>query len=222
MKMRNVTACVFDAYGTLFDVNSAAAKCKEKLGDKWENFANAWRTTQLEYTWLRSLMKKHENFWQITEDSLDHTIATFNINKNMRKELLNLYKELSPYPEVEECLDTLKSKKIKIAILSNGTPDLLKGLVESNNIQSYFDNIISVEDVKIYKPDPKVYEIPIKKYNCKPENICFLSSNTWDVSGGGVFGYNAVWVNRFNKIFDKLGYNPQYIINNLSQLLELV
>ena len=222
MKIRNVTACVFDAYGTLFDVNSAAAKCKEKLGDKWENFANAWRTTQLEYTWLRSLMKKHENFWQITEDSLDHAMATFNIDKNMRNELLNLYKELSLYPEVKECLDALKSKKIKIAILSNGTPDLLKGLVESNNIQSYFDNIISVEDVKIYKPDPKVYEMPIKKYNCKPENICFLSSNTWDVSGGGVFGYNAVWVNRFNKIFDKLGYNPQYIINNLNQLLELV
>jgi 2-haloacid dehalogenase len=222
MKMRNVTACVFDAYGTLFDVNSAAAKCKEKLGDKWENFANAWRTTQLEYTWLRSLMKKHKNFCQITEDSLDHAMETFNINKNMRKELLNLYKELSPYPEVKECLDALKSKKIKIAILSNGTPDLLNELVESNNIQSYFDNIISVEDVKIYKPDPKVYEMPIKKYNCKPENICFLSSNTWDVSGGGVFGYNAIWVNRFNKIFDKLGYNPQYIINNLNQLLELV
>ena len=178
MKIKNITACVFDAYGTLFDVNSAAAKCKEKLGDKWENFANAWRTTQLEYTWLRSLMRKYKNFWKITEDSLDHTMATFNINKNMRKELLNLYKELSPYPEVKECLDALKSKNIKIAILSNGTPDLLKGLVESNNIQSYFDNIISVENVKIYKPDPKVYEMPIKKYNCKPENICFLSSNS--------------------------------------------
>ncbi len=98
----------------------------------------------------------------------------------------------------------------------------MKGLVESNDIQRYFDNIISIEDVKIYKPDPKVYEMPIKKYNCKPENICFLSSNTWDISGGGVFGYNAVWVNRYNKIFDKLGYNPRYIINNLKQLLELV
>ena len=222
MKIENVTACVFDAYGTLFDVNSAAAKCKEKLGDKWENFANAWRTTQLEYTWLRSLMKKYKNFWQITEDSLDHTMATFKIDKNMREELLNLYKELIPYPEVKECLDGLKSKKIKIAILSNGTPDLLKRLVENNNIQNYFDDIMSVENVEVYKPDSKVYEMPIKKYGCKPENICFLSSNTWDVSGGGIFGYNAIWVNRFNKIFDKLDYKPQHIINNLNQLLKLV
>ena len=222
MKIKNITVCVFDAYGTLFDVNSAAAKCKEKLGDQWESFANAWRTTQLEYTWLRSLMKKYKNFWQITEESLDHTMATFKINKNMREELLNLYKELSPYPEVKECLVGLKSKKIKIAILSNGTPNLLKKLVESNNIQNYFDNIMSVENVGVYKPDSKVYEMPIKKYNCKPENICFLSSNTWDVSGGGVFGYNAIWVNRFNKIFDKLDYNPKYIINNLNQLPELL
>jgi len=222
MKIENVTACVFDAYGTLFDVNSAAAKCKEKLGDKWENFANAWRTTQLEYTWLRSLMKKYKNFWQITEDSLDHTMVTFKIDKNMREELLSLYRELIPYPEVKECLDGLKSKKIKTAILSNGTPDLLKRLVESNNIQNYFDDIMSVENVGVYKPDSKVYEMPIKKYSCKPENICFLSSNTWDVSGGGVFGYNAIWVNRFNKVFDKLNYKPQHIINNLNQLLKLV
>ena len=222
MKIENIKACVFDAYGTLFDVNSAAAKCKKKLGSRWENFANAWRTTQLEYTWLRSLMKKHENFWKITEDSLDHTMETFKIKKTMRGELLNLYKELNIYPEVKECLDNLKSKKIKISILSNGTPNLLKSLVESNNIQNYFDDIMSIEAVGIYKPDSKVYEIPINKYGCKPENICFLSSNTWDVSGGGVFGYNAIWVNRFNKVFDKLSYEPQFVINNLNQLLEIV
>ena len=222
MKIENIKACVFDAYGTLFDVNSAAAKCKEKLGSRWESFANAWRTTQLEYTWLRSLMKKHKNFWEITEDSLDHTMETFKIKKEMRNELLDLYKKLSPYPEVKECLEGLKAKKIKIAILSNGTPDLLRGLVESNNIQNYFDNIMSIESVGIYKPDSKVYEIPIKKYDCKPENICFLSSNTWDVSGGGVFGYNAVWVNRFNKIFDKLSYKPRIVINNLNELPEIV
>ena len=214
MKIENIKACVFDAYGTLFDVNSAAAKCKEKLGSKWEGFANAWRTTQLEYTWLRSLMKKHKNFWEITEDSLDHTMETFKIKKEMRN--------LSPYPEVKECLVGLKAKKIKIAILSNGTPDLLKGLVESNNIQNYFDDIFSIESVGIYKPDSRVYEMPIKKYDCKPENICFMSSNTWDISGGGVFGYNAVWVNRLNKVFDKLSYKPKNVINNLEELLKII
>tara|TARA_Y100000590_G_scaffold406300_1_gene495359 strand:+ start:1002 stop:1670 length:669 start_codon:yes stop_codon:yes gene_type:complete len=222
MKIENVKACVFDAYGTLFDVNSAAAKCKKKLGGKWESFANAWRTTQLEYTWLRSLMKKHKNFWEITEDSLDHTMETFKIKKVMRNELLDLYKKLSPYPEVKECLEGLKAKNIKIAILSNGTPDLLKELVESNKIKNYFDDIFSIEAVGIYKPDSKVYEIPIKNYNCKPENICFMSSNTWDVSGGGLFGYNAIWVNRFNKIFDKLSYKPKFIINNLTELQTII
>ena len=222
MKIENVKACVFDAYGTVFDVNSAAAKCKKKLGSKWEDFANAWRTTQLEYTWLRSLMKKHKNFWEITEDSLDHTMETFKIKKEMRSELLDLYKKLSPYPEVKKCLEGLKAKKIKIAILSNGTPELLKMLVESNNIQNYVDDIFSIESVGIYKPDSRVYEMPIKKYDCKPENICFMSSNTWDVTGGGVFGYNAVWVNRLNKVFDKLGYKPKYVINNLEELLKII
>ena len=222
MKIENIKACVFDAYGTLFDVNSAAAKCKKKLGSKWEGFANAWRTTQLEYTWLRSLMKKHKNFWEITEDSLDHTMEIFKIKKEMRNELLDLYKKLSPYPEVEECLRGLKDKKIKIAILSNGTPDLLKELVESNNIQNYFDDILSIESVGIYKPNSRVYEMPIKKYNCEPENICFMSSNTWDISGGGIFGYNTVWVNRFNKIFDKLSFKPKFVISNLKELLEII
>ena len=222
MKIENIKACVFDAYGTLFDVNSAASKCKEKLGNRWENFANAWRTTQLEYTWLRTMMQKHENFWKITEDSLDHTMETFKIKKGMRNELLNLYKELSPYPEVKECLESLKNKKIKIAILSNGTPDLLRGLVESNNIQNYFDDIMSIESVGVYKPDSRVYEMPIKKYDCEPKNICFMSSNTWDVSGGGVFGYNSIWVNRSNKVFDKLSYKPKFVINNLNELLTII
>ena len=222
MKIENIKACVFDAYGTLFDVNSAAAKCKEKLGSRWEGFANAWRTTQLEYTWLRSLMKKHKNFWEITENSLDHTMETFKIKKEIRNELLDLYKKLSPYPEVEECLKGLKNKKVKIAILSNGTPDLLQGLVESNKIQNYFNDIFSVETVGIFKPDSKVYEIPIKNYDCKPKNICFMSSNTWDVSGAGLFGYKAVWVNRFNKIFDKLSYKPKFVINNLKELLTVI
>ena len=150
--MKNLKAIIFDAYGTLFDVNSAAEKCKSKIGDKWENFANYWRTTQLEYTWLRSMMSKHKNFWQITEDSLDKSMKKFRINNNMRSELLDLYKILSPYPEVRETLKQLKNKNYKIAILSNGTPSLLNELVEKNDMKNLFDDIFSIEEVGIFKP----------------------------------------------------------------------
>ena len=195
-------AVVFDAYGTLFDVNSAAEKCKDKIGSKWETFANFWRTTQLEYTWLRSLMKRHKNFWDITEDSLDKSMKVFNINKNMKDELLSLYKILSPYPEVKGVLEDLKKKNFKLSILSNGTPDLLNELVENNKFDNLFDDLFSIEDVKIYKPDPSVYELPVKKYRINSGEIPFLSANTWDVSGGGNFGYNSIWVNRHNSVFD--------------------
>ena len=215
-------AVVFDAYGTLFDVNSAAKKCKDKIGAKWETFANFWRTTQLEYTWLRSLMKRHKNFWDITEDSLDKSMKVFNINKNMKNELLSLYKILSPYPEVKEVLEDLKKKNFKLAILSNGTLDLLNELVESNKLNNLFDDLFSIEEVKIYKPDPRVYELPIKKYKIKSDEITFLSANTWDVSGGGNFGYNSIWVNRHNSVFDILDFQPKNEISNLTQLLDIV
>jgi 2-haloacid dehalogenase len=129
--MKNIKAIIFDAYGTLFDVNSAAEKCKGKIGSKWEGFANYWRTTQLEYTWLRSLMNRHKDFWKITEDSLDKSMKSFDINSSMRDELLNLYKVLSPFKEVPEVLKTLKEKNYKLGILSNGTPALLNELIES-------------------------------------------------------------------------------------------
>ena len=213
---------VFDAYGTLFDVNSAAKKCKDKIGAKWETFANFWRTTQLEYTWLRSLMKRHKNFWDITEDSLDKSMKVFNINKNMKNELLSLYKILSPYPEVRGVLEDLKKKNFKLAILSNGTPDLLNELVENNKLNNLFDDLFSIEEVKIYKPDPSVYELPVKKYKIKSGEITFLSANTWDVSGGGNFGYNSIWVNRNNSVFDILDFQPKNEINNLTHLLDKV
>jgi len=220
--MKNIKAIIFDAYGTLFDVNSAAEKCKDKIGDKWEPFANFWRTTQLEYTWLRSLMKRHKDFWQITEDSLDKSMKAFNIDPKMKDELLNLYKVLSPFQEVPETLKTLKEKNFKLAILSNGTPSLLNQLVKSNNLDNLFDNLFSIEEVKIYKPDSKVYDLPIKKYEIKKNEVAFLSANTWDVSGAGNYGYNAIWVNRNNNIFDNLDYEPQNQIKNLSELLKLI
>ena len=220
--MKNIKAIIFDAYGTLFDVNSAAEKCKGKIGHKWENFANYWRTTQLEYTWLRSLMNRYKDFWKITEDSLDKSMKVFNIDISMRNELLNLYKKLSPYPEVKKVLNNLKEKNYKIAILSNGTFSLLNELVLSNNLDNVFDDIFSIEEVKIYKPDSKVYNIPINKYQINKDEVAFLSANTWDVSGGGNFGYNSIWVNRNKNIFDNLDYEPKNEIENLTQLLDIV
>ena len=171
--MKNIKAIIFDAYGTLFDVNSAAEKCKDKIGDKWEGFANYWRTTQLEYTWLRSLMKRHKDFWQVTEDSLDKSMKAYEIDSSLRNGLLDLYKILSPFKEVPAVLKSLKEKDLKLAILSNGTPTLLNQLVKSNNLDNLFDDLFSIEEVGIYKPDSKVYDIPIKKYNIKKMKLLF-------------------------------------------------
>ena len=220
--MKNIKAIIFDAYGTLFDVNSAAEKCKGKIGDKWEDFANYWRTTQLEYTWLRSLMNRHKDFWKITEDSLDKSMKFFKIDNSMRNDLLDLYKVLSPFSEVKETLNKLKKKDFKLAILSNGTPSLLGNLVKNNNLENIFDDIFSNEEVGIFKPDSKVYELPVNKYNIKKDEILFLSANTWDVSGGGNYGYNSVWVNRNKNIFDNLDYQPLDEIHDLSELLEII
>ena len=220
--MKNIKAIIFDAYGTLFDVNSAAEKCKGKIGDKWEDFANYWRTTQLEYTWLRSLMNRHKDFWKITEDSLDKSMKFFKIDNSMRNDLLDLYKVLSPFSEVKETLKKLKKKDLKLAILSNGTPSLLENLVKNNNLENIFDDIFSIEEVGIFKPDSKVYDLPVNKYNIKKDEILFLSANTWDVSGGGNYGYNSVWVNRNKNIFDNLDYQPLDEIHDLSELLEII
>ena len=220
--MKNIKAIIFDAYGTLFDVNSAAEKCKNKIGEKWEPFANYWRTTQLEYTWLRSLMGRHQDFWKVTEQSLDKSMKVFQIDTSMKDELLDLYKVLSTFPEVKETLKKLKEKNYKLAILSNGTPSLLKELVSSNNLESIFDDVLSIEEVKIYKPHPNVYNIPIKKYQIEENQSAYLSSNTWDVSAAGNFGFNAVWVNRNKNIFDNLDYKPITEINNLSDLNNLL
>ena len=220
--MNNIKAIIFDAYGTLFDVNSAAEKCKNKIGEKWEDFANHWRTTQLEYTWLRSLMNRHKDFWQVAEDSLKKSMEAYKIETSMRNDLLNLYKVLSPFEEVLETLKSLKEKKYKLAILSNGTPELLNELVKTNNLESFFDDIFSIEEVGVYKPDIKVYDIPIKKYGIKKNEVIFLSSNTWDVSGGGNYGYQSIWVNRNKNIFDYLDYKPKNQINSLKGLLDII
>ena len=218
MKIENIKVCAFDAYGTCFDINSAAMGLANKIGKDWLAFSSTWRTVQLEYTWLRSLMKRYVDFCKVTEDSLEYAMESHGIDKNFKNELLNLYKKLNPYPELKDCLKSLKSKKLKICILSNGSTDLLKQLISNAGVQELFDDLISVEDVKIFKPDPQVYELVTKKYKCKPEEVCFMSSNTWDIVGGGLFGYQTVWVDRFNKKFDRLDYKPNMKIKNLSEL----
>jgi 2-haloacid dehalogenase len=167
-------------------------------------------------------MDRHKDFWQVTEDSLDKSIKVFNIDPSMRNELLNLYKILSPYKEVPETLKTLKEKKFKLAILSNGTPSLLNELVKSNHLDNLFDDIFSIEQVGVYKPSSRVYDMPIKKYNINKSEVTFLSANTWDVSGGGNYGYQSIWVNRNNNIFDNLDFRPKYQITDLNKLIQLV
>ena len=167
-------------------------------------------------------MNRHKDFWQVTEDSLKKSMEAYKIENSMKNDLLNLYKVLSPFEEVLETLKSLKEKKYKLAILSNGTPELLNELVKTNNLESYFDDIFSIEEVGVYKPDTKVYDIPIKKYGIKKNEVIFLSSNTWDVSGGGNYGYQSIWVNRNKNIFDYLDYKPKNQINSLKDLLDII
>ena len=167
-------------------------------------------------------MGRHQDFWKVTEQSLDKSMKIFQIDTSMKDELLDLYKVLSTFPEVKETLKKLKEKNYKLSILSNGTPSLLKQLVSGNNLESIFDDVLSIEEVKIYKPHPNVYNIPIKKYQIEKNQFAYLSSNTWDVSAAGNFGFNAVWVNRNNNIFDNLDYKPITEINNLSYLNNLL
>jgi 2-haloacid dehalogenase len=167
-------------------------------------------------------MKRHKDFWQVTEDSLDKSMKAYEIDPSMKNELLDLYKILSPFKEVPEVLKSLKEKDLKLAILSNGTPTLLNQLVKSNNLDNLFDDLFSIEEVGIYKPDSKVYDLPVQKYNIQKNEVTFLSANTWDVSGGGNYGYNSIWVNRNNNIFDNLDYQPQNEIKNLKELLNII
>ena len=167
-------------------------------------------------------MNRHKDFWQVTEDSLDKSMKAFEIDSSMRNELLDLYKKLSTFPEVKEVLNNLKKKDYKLAILSNGTPALLNELVTSNNLDNIFDDIFSIEEAGIYKPNSKVYDLPVKKYQIQKYEVAFLSSNTWDVSGGGNYGYSAIWVNRNKNFFDNLDYKPKNEVENLKQLLNII
>ncbi len=218
-KIEGIKACVFDAYGTLFDVHSAVGKYRQRLGDSADKVSLLWRTKQLEYTWLRSLMGHHADFWQITVDALDFAFDIHHISDpDLRKDLIDAYLHLDCYPEVPETLATLKAREFKIAILSNGTPAMLEAAVKNSKIEHLVEKIISVEDVGIFKPHPRVYQIAADKLNLKPQEIMFQSSNAWDASGASAFGFKVAWVNRFGQSVERLPGRPNVEIKSLAEL----
>ena len=218
-KMGGIKACVFDAYGTLFDVHSAVGKHRVRLGDAADQVSAVWRTKQLEYTWLRSLMGRHADFWQVTREALDFAFEMHGIeDSELGADLMEAYLQLTCYPEVPEALAELKGRGFEIAILSNGTRAMLEAAVKNSRLEEVIPRIFSVESVGIFKPDPRVYQIAVDELRVKPEEIVFQSSNAWDAAGAAAFGFNVAWVNRFGQSPERLPGKPQVEINDLSEL----
>ena len=219
----NIDACVFDAYGTLFNVHAAAAKLKGELDGKADQLSQIWRTKQLEYTWLRSLMGNYAPFWQITGDALDYALGVVKIdNPDLRQKLMDVYMQLDAYPEAADVLGKLKAAGLKTAILSNGSPEMLASAVNNAGLSDSLDAVLSVDGLKIFKPHPSVYQLSVDELGVEAGKICFMSSNAWDIAGGSHFGYQAVWVNRFGAEPERLPNGPIAEIESLDGLLELL
>ena len=216
---QGIRACVFDAYGTLFDVHSAAAKCRDDLGDKADALSDIWRQKQLQYTWLRSLMKAHVDFWQVTGDGLDYAMAAVGLDDPaIREKLMDLYLRLDAYAEVPGVLDRLKSGGLVTGVLSNGAPVMLEAAVRSAGLSERLDHVMSIEDVGIYKPDPRVYQLAADRIGVQASEICFMSSNAWDAYAASHFGFQVAWVNRFRQPPERLPGTPAAEIDNLGAL----
>lgn len=215
----DIQACVFDAYGTLFDVHSAVAKHGQQLGASAETLSQIWRNRQLEYTWLRSLMHDHADFWQVTQDALAYACDCLDIHdEELQYNLMQAYLSLDCYPEVPIVLEQVRKQGLKTAILSNGTLGMLQSAVKQAEIGHSIDHILSVEAVKVYKPDPRVYQLAVEQLACPKEAICFLSSNGWDVAGAAAFGFQVVWINRSGQRFERLPHGPRLELPSLHEL----
>lgn len=218
-----VTACVFDAYGTLFDVHSAVRRGGHGLGDKAGAVSELWRQKQLEYTWLRSLMGAHADFSQVTSDSLTFALAAFGVeDAALHENLMGLYLSLDAYEEAGATLDALKEAGLATAILSNGSPSMLEAAVRSAGLQDRLDAVLSVEDVGIYKPDARVYRLAVDRLGVSAEQICFLSSNGWDAKGAAHFGFKVAWINRFHRQHERLPGDFAAVIHRLDELPPLL
>lgn len=222
-RLEGIRACVFDAYGTLFDYASAAARCRDVLGEKLERLNALWRDKQLQYTWLRALQGRHANFWQVTGDALDFAMETLGIaDGGLRERLMKLYLELDAFPEVPGMLKQLKAAGLKTAILSNGSPDMLRAAVESAKIGEALDAVLSVEEVGVYKPHPKVYQLAVDRLRVESGAISFQSSNAWDAYAASAFGMRVVWCNRYGQRRERLPGRPDREVKSLAELPALV
>lgn len=224
--LRGIRACVFDAYGTLFDVHTAIAAHRARLGSQAEAVSATWRSKQLEYTWLRSLMGRHADFWKVTEEALafalERHLEPGVIQPDLPGLLMQAYLQLSPYPEVQKTLQTLNQRAYRLAILSNGTPSMLEAAVTHGGLAGAFESVLSVESVGIYKPDRRVYQLAVEHLELAREQILFLSSNAWDVAGAANFGFRVVWVNRFSQPAERLPGTPSAELRDLAGLPELL
>ncbi|KAA3625320.1 MAG: haloacid dehalogenase type II [Proteobacteria bacterium] len=219
----NIRACVFDAYGTLFDVHSAVARHEKLLGDRASSVSQTWRSKQLEYTWLRSLMGRYTDFYAITADALDYALATHRVADDaLREALLNAYLSLDCYPEVPSVLDALRQAGVSLAILSNGTRAMLDAAVTSAGLDDVFDAVLSVHELGVYKPDPRVYRLACERLRVEAGEVMFQSSNAWDAVGAKSFGFNVTWINRFSQQPERLNFAPDNEGGTLDVLLEVL
>jgi 2-haloacid dehalogenase len=211
--------CVFDAYGTLYDFNSAVARHRDAIGPKADALSEMWRSKQVQYTWLRNSMSTYSPFWQVTGEALDHCLAAVGIaDKSVREKLMGAYLALDPFPEVPAMLAKLKKAGKRLAILSNGNPEMLDPMVKASGLADYFEAVISVDDAKIFKVDPKTYELVKKRTGIGADKVCFLSSNCWDAHGAAQFGFKVLWVNRGGVPEDNL---PGKIVAQIKDLSHL-
>ncbi|WP_291734527.1 haloacid dehalogenase type II [Leisingera sp. F5] len=223
-----ITTCIFDAYGTLFDVAAAARQAAQEpqfpqLADRWADLANSWRLKQLQYTWLRAVADAHDDFWEVTQNGLDWALEASGLDGDavLRQRLLDLYWELQAYAEVPAMLAALKQAGLSTAILSNGSPAMLNGAVQSAGIGDVLDDVLSVESVGIFKPDARVYDLVGARFNCAREEVLFVSSNGWDAAGASGYGFVTAWVNRAGEPVDRLPWKPAHILPDLTTIPDL-
>lgn len=224
-----ITTCVFDAYGTLFDVAAAAREVaaepgREEFAHHWPGLSEKWRQKQLQYSWLRTITAEHTDFWQVTKDGLDWALEAEGLaaDTDLRDRLLALYWQLSAFPEVGSVLSALRDAGQNTAILSNGSPEMLAGAVQSAGLEELLDDVLSVESVGIFKPAPQVYDMVIQRFGCAKSHVLFVSSNGWDACAAAAYGFQSVWVNRRAEPVDRLPGQPDHILFDLTAIPELV